>query len=239
MATAENQPLVVIGADRRELEGILARCQDLRLLRWGLDFAAGGRLCGVPVLLLANGPGPRLAAAALRAALSRQAVRGVLSAGTCGGLDPALRSGDVIVAEEIRCGQSGRRFSAWRPRCPDGARFGVLVTVDHVVLDPAEKARWRVQGATAVEMESAALASEGADHGLPVAAVRVVLDTAEQGFRLDFNRVRSPDGRFRRWALVREALRRPRTAGRELWRLRAQLRVAAEQLGAFLAECDF
>lgn len=62
-----------------------------------------------------------------------------------------------------------------------GFTRGALVTVPHVAETPDEKARLRTSlGALAVDMESAALASALAQRGIPAAAVRVVLDTAEE-----------------------------------------------------------
>jgi nucleoside phosphorylase len=60
-------------------------------------------------------------------------------------------------------------------------RRGALVTVSHVADTPAEKARLHDElGALAVDMESAVLASALAARGIPAAAARVVLDTAEE-----------------------------------------------------------
>jgi nucleoside phosphorylase len=60
-------------------------------------------------------------------------------------------------------------------------RRGALVTVSRVADTPAKKARLHDElGALAVDMESAVLASALAARGIPAAAARVVLDTAEE-----------------------------------------------------------
>jgi hypothetical protein len=66
-----------------------------------------------------------------------------------------------------------------------------------------------------------------------------VLDAAGEGFCLDFNRLRGPDGRFSRARICEAALRRPLQAMPELVRLERRGRSAARALGEFFADCRF
>jgi len=239
MATAEDGAVLILAADRRELEGLLARCPRVRRLRWGLDFAAQAELNGRRLLLAANGPGPELAGRALKALLEREPLRIVISAGTCGGLAPELAFGDIFVAGQIRSAVAGRTFETCPLSAPEVCRRGVLLSVDRVILKSEEKAELHRQGAEAVDMEAAAVAEAASRCGLPVAAIRVVLDTAQESFDIDFNAMRGPDGRFSGGILMRAALRHPLAIGTELLRLRRKLGVAAARLGDFLAACRF
>jgi adenosylhomocysteine nucleosidase len=118
-------------------------------------------------------------------------VRGVISFGVAGGLDPALNSGDVVVATEIMA--SGSRWVAAGALSEEliaGAGLGAvlgrqrvirggLAGVEQVVTAQAGKAALRLQtGAAAVDMESHIAAAYAADASLPFAALRVISDPA-------------------------------------------------------------
>lgn len=79
-------------------------------------------------------------------------VRGLLSWGVCGGLDLALRPGDVVACDPAE-----------------------VLAADAVLADPAAKAAAFAAGARIVDLESAAVARSG----LRGWAIRVVLDEAE------------------------------------------------------------
>lgn len=227
----------MVAADRRELAGILARCRNGVRLDLGLPLAVRATLRGQTVLVAANGPGPRLAAEAVGKLAGIAPLRAVVSTGSCGALDPALKPGEILVAAEVFCPQSGARFIARAPLTPAPHRCGRLVSVDRVVLSAAEKAALRPSG-EAVEMEAAGLAREAQALGLPFYAVRAVLDRAGESFRLDYNALRGADGRFSGRRILWAALRRPPAAA-ELFLLRRRLRRIAEILGEFLAGCEF
>jgi hypothetical protein len=88
-------------------------------------------------------------------------------------------------------------------------------------------------------MEAALVARCAAEKGTPFFCVRTVMDRASDGFSLDFNKLRSADGRFSRPRIVVAALLRPFTAFAELLRLARQSSVAARALGEFIADCRF
>jgi 4-hydroxy-3-methylbut-2-enyl diphosphate reductase len=134
--------------------------------------------------LVRTGMGPRRAgAAAARWVAGQPAALAV--AGVCGGLDPRLRPGDVVVASEVRgpdgvlvC-PSGRPLVAALAGRGLRAHLGPLVSVDHAVRG-GERARLHAEGAIAADMESAFLAAAAgltASHGPPLAVLRVVSDT--------------------------------------------------------------
>jgi 4-hydroxy-3-methylbut-2-enyl diphosphate reductase len=103
-------------------------------------------------------------------------------AGLCGAVDPGLRTGDVVLASELRS-EEGRTFA-----CPDSAllaeplrRLGLRAQTGPVysagrILGPDERARLRESGVVAVDMESAWLVEAAGER--PVAVLRVVVDTA-------------------------------------------------------------
>jgi 4-hydroxy-3-methylbut-2-en-1-yl diphosphate reductase len=147
--------LAPLGMEARALAATLGR---ERVVRTGMGAARAERSSGLALSL----PGDAVAVV-----------------GFCGGLDPDLRAGDLVVATEVR-GPDGT------VSCPSAAllaselgrsgirvRSGPIVSTDHVVARQ-ERKRLAEAGAVAVDMESAWLAA-GAG-GRPLAVVRAVVD---------------------------------------------------------------
>ena len=123
----------------------------------------------------------------LLASFDPSTVRGVISFGVAGGLDPSLKSGDVVVATEVVAGelrwQAGLALSE---ELIDGSGLGGqkvvragLVGVEQVVVGQAGKAALHAEtGASAVDMESHIAAAYAEESGLPFAALRVISDPA-------------------------------------------------------------
>jgi adenosylhomocysteine nucleosidase len=168
------------------------------------DDATAGMFDPRPVLIvtglvqearIAAGPGMTVICSSsdprqLRLLLSRLdplTVRGVISFGVAGGLDPALKSGDVVVATEVMAGNvRWLTTSALSDELIAGAGLGRqrvirggLAGVEQVVAAQAGKAALRSEtGAAAVDMESHIAAAYAADASLPFAALRVISDPA-------------------------------------------------------------
>ncbi|RLE37041.1 hypothetical protein DRJ12_03555 [Candidatus Acetothermia bacterium] len=111
----------------------------------------------------------------------------LISTGFCGGLDPRLGTGDLILATEVI--HHGRAI-AIAPELLTRARAalaregihpapGRLVTAARVIGKKAEKERLHNETeALGVEMEAGRLAEWADDNGLPFLAVKSVLDPA-------------------------------------------------------------
>jgi adenosylhomocysteine nucleosidase len=104
-----------------------------------------------------------------------------LSLGLCGGLDPALRPGALLVPHAVLA--DGKRHMA---SAAIATRFGgltphILLAGDQVAATAAEKRRLHAAtGAAAIDLESGAVARVAAWAGLPFAVLRAVCDPAEQ-----------------------------------------------------------
>ena len=116
-------------------------------------------------------------------------IRGVISFGVAGGLDPSLKSGDVVVATEVLAGDT--RWLAGLTLNEEqiasvalGRRRvvrGGLAGVEQIVAARSTKAELRsTTGAAAVDMESHIAAAYAAEAGLPFAALRVISDPADR-----------------------------------------------------------
>jgi 4-hydroxy-3-methylbut-2-enyl diphosphate reductase len=117
--------------------------------------------------------------------LSGLAPGAVVVAGVAGGLDPSLRAGDVVVASEVSDDKGRTVLRGAAPLVAELRRMGLrvrcgpIVSCDHIVNSREERERLAATGALAVDMESAAIvrAVEAGPHTVPVAIVRVIVDT--------------------------------------------------------------
>jgi adenosylhomocysteine nucleosidase len=122
------------------------------------------------------------------AQLVAEGVSALVSFGICGGLDPALGSGALILAEAV-AGEYGRRhgtdmalraaLAAALTRAGIGALAGDVLGAERAADTPARKAALHHQsGALAVDLESHLVAEAAAAAGLPFAVLRAVADPA-------------------------------------------------------------
>jgi adenosylhomocysteine nucleosidase len=229
--------LAFVAAERREFDGLLRKAERIMKLDWPLDFARMAWLKGEPIVLVANGPGPKLAGRATEIARKHQELKGLVSTGFCGALNPTLERCDIFVATEVMGVAHALNVPA--SQSCERVKSGKLLSIDRVVSTAAEKADLRQTGADAVEMEAAAVALQAAEWNIPFYCVRVVTDTSSETFPLDFNRMRDADGRFSRSRIMAAALRRPGSVLPELLKLNKRCRDASQALGDFLVDASF
>lgn len=226
--------LVFIAAEEQEFAGLLRNAEMATKLDWPVSFARMARLKGDAVLLLANGPGPRLAARAVNVARERQNVEKLISVGFCGALDPALALSDIFIATEVL--DVSKAMSPARPA--HAYKSGKLLSMDRVAATAAEKQELRKRGADVVEMEAGAVAERAEHFNIPFYAIRVITDTANEDLPLDFNQMRDAEGRFDRFKILTSAARQPGIFP-TLLELNRRCNAAARVLGDFLADTGF
>ncbi len=229
----------MVAAEAREFAGLLARCGDSTRLPWGLPVARQVRLGDSQLFLVAAGAGQKLAGRAADAAGGRLKFDAVVSTGSCGGLDPALRAGEVFVAVSVLAMDSGERYETRAPECASPHAAGVLVSTGHVIRSVEEKKRLHALGAAAVEMEASAVAARAVAWGVPFFCVRAVADRANEELFLDYNATRDAEGGLSTARILAQALRHPVDLAPELYRMHRGSRLAARALGDFLAHCRF
>jgi adenosylhomocysteine nucleosidase len=203
----------------------------------GDGVSAGSRIDPRPILIvtgliqearIAAGPGMTVICSssdpqqlrALLTVLDSTTIRGVISFGVAGGLDPSLKSGDVVVATEVMAGDG--RWLAGLSLSDDlisgitlGRRRIVragLAGVEEVVVARARKAALRSDtGAAAVDMESHIAAAYAAEAGLPFAAVRVISDPADRSLPALAKNAIKANGDIDLRTILRGVVRNPRT----------------------------
>jgi adenosylhomocysteine nucleosidase len=223
--------LVFIAAERRELAGLLVHVDEITKPDWPVDFARLGRLNGVEIVMVANGPGPKLAGEAVDVVKEHTEMDALVSTGFCGGVNRTLEAGDIFAATEVMDVAPALLPTSSRP-----FHTGRLRSRDAVLRTPREKTEF---GGDAVEMEAAAVAERAKKWNVPFYAVRVVTDAVWETLPLDFNQMRSADGRFSRAKIILAALLRPATVIPELIKLKKTTKRAAQALGDFLADARF
>ena len=110
---------------------------------------------------------------------------------------------------------------------------GTVLSQDRIAHDAAEKRSLFSQGAIAVDMEAAGVAARTNRAGLPFGCIKVVSDRADETFKVDFNGLRSREGRIARGKIVVHALAHPSVIP-SLLRLKRRTEDAAQILGEFL-----
>ena len=207
------------------------------ILGLGDDTSTGNSFDPRPVLIvtglvqearIAAGPGMTVICSSsdpqqLRALLTvfdASTIKGVISFGVAGGLDPTLRSGDVVVATEVLAGDA--RWLAglalneeWIASVALGSRRvvrGGLAGVEQVIAGRSCKAALRSEtGAAAVDMESHIAAAYAAEAGLPFAALRVISDPASRALPALAMGAIKPNGDIDLAKVLRGVARNPST----------------------------
>jgi adenosylhomocysteine nucleosidase len=181
------------------------------------------------------GDAPTLRAKLAEAASLRPSL--VVSWGLCGGLDPRLRPGDLILGSEVvtnegvvRTDKAVTASLAKRLRGA-GARVVVerLAVSDSPVVTVAAKAELRrATEAAAVDMESLIAGQYALKQRVPFAILRAVADPAGRNLPALALKAMAPDGGIKIQAIVGELIRSP-------WQLASLRALAADSRVAFQA----
>jgi hopanoid-associated phosphorylase len=170
---------------------------------------------------IARGPGVSVIcnqSSGLRAALGTAIARGatgIISFGIAGGLAPDLAAGDWVVASGVRSGNTVIATDrGWAQRLLDilpNAVHAHVVGTDALIPGPAEKLQlYDETGSAAVDMESHIAAEVAAQHRIPFAACRVIIDSAHRALPPAATLGLRPDGSPDIAAVLRSILQDPR-----------------------------
>jgi adenosylhomocysteine nucleosidase len=180
------------------------------------------------VATLITGIGHENAERSLREFLKQNTPRTVFTCGFAGGLNPELKTSDVVFSTDD---------AALAQRLTNsGGKSANFFCVTRIVTAAAEKAELRrTTGADAVEMESGAIQSFCRERGIPCATVRVISDAAGEDLPLDFNRLAKTDLNLDYGKLTLAIVRAPGKIP-ALVKLQKQTRLAAEALAGVLVK---
>jgi hopanoid-associated phosphorylase len=158
---------------------------------------------------------------------------GLISFGIAGGLSPGLRAGtcivgSTIVAETIEF-STDRRWSQALLRLIPHAIHGAIAGVTAIAAHPEAKRSLHMStGALAVDNESHVVASVAAARGLPMAAVRVIMDPVTRELPAAALATVRANGTIDLTALIHSIMRQP-------GELPMLLRIALDALIGFAA----
>lgn len=231
--------VVALAVERHALQGSL---QERRRQGLGGRPAVRGRLAGRDILLVQAGIGRDRAHDTVIAAAREFAVDAAWSLGFAGGLTDRLRPGDLVfpaaVLDDADTGggplaadSSHATVYAALSRAAIPVDAGNVITVETVLRTPeAKRAVRQRSGAVAAEMEAAGVARAARDLGIPWAALKAVVDAADDPVPPFLAKCTTPQGDFRWRGLLAGALegrdfyrslgrlgRASRRAGRTLW----------------------
>ena len=168
-------------------------------------------------LFVAVGGNAREAEAAARE-FANAGVAGLISFGIAGGLDPVLRTGDIVIAEAVVLpnGESVRTCAVRRASLAasiGSARRvieGPVAGTDFAVSKVLDKAALRNQSdAIAVDLESHGVARAALEFEVPFTVIRAIADPAERAIPAAALAGLASDGSRRPFAVLGELLKHP------------------------------
>jgi adenosylhomocysteine nucleosidase len=224
-----------------EAGGLVDLLKDVTVIRGHGLSVRQGRLHARQIALVESGPGRQRAARATHALLDAHRPPRIISAGFAGGLDPALRRGELVLAEGIvDC--HGRvepmPIATTAPVAPPALPYhvGRLLAVDRVIRLPAEKQELGVKHqALACDMESLAVAEVCRERGVPCTAVRVISDAADEELPADIEKLLAQATTAARWGAAFASIFRRPSVVLDLLRLQRRAVEASDRLAKFLA----
>lgn len=172
------------------------------------EAAMAAAIAASPGQVIAGGGTPAGAARAAARAIAAGAT-GLVSFGVAGGLAPGLRAGDLIVPGTVRAGSTlfpvDAALAAWL-----GGGDGLLCDAPAIVATRAGKAALhRATGAVAIDLETGEVARAASLAGIPFAALRAIVDTADQDLPPAALTALDAAGRISPWRLAASLVRHP------------------------------
>ena len=145
------------------------------------SVAICGSFHGQPVAVVHTGVGEVACRLTIESFLERQRVDCVVSAGFAGALDPKLRVGDLLIAQNF---SSPELLASPKMQLEEMSIYLATLTSSAGVIDSADQRRELAQrtGTSAVDMETEFIAAACAEHSIPVLALRAISDTATEPF---------------------------------------------------------
>jgi adenosylhomocysteine nucleosidase len=226
----------LISALPLELSDFLGRCSKVKTYSGGRFTFRGGFYGKIRIAVVESGPGCARARRAAAALMEAHAPRWIVSTGFCGALTPALKIGDIVVANEV-VNVAGEKLAIDLQMTSDpanGLHVGRTLTVDHIVRTIVEKQNLaEATGSLAVDMETYAITQLCHDQKVRCMAVRAVSDDVSVDLPSEVLSLMGETGTVRVGAVIGALWKRPGSY-KDMWRMRENAMVAAGRLAGFL-----
>jgi adenosylhomocysteine nucleosidase len=140
-----------------------------------------GEINGLPIAVIHTGVGGKASQQSIEAFLKRERVDYLISAGLAGALDPELKLGDLIIAENY---SSRELLESPHLRLEEAAIYlAPIVTAPAIVESKADREKLaKESGAAAVDMETEFIAKACAVRKVPMISLRAISDTIAEPF---------------------------------------------------------
>ena len=218
----------------------------------GLTFSNGGgfavregMLGGRRVVMILSEAGRRNAARATEILIEAHRPSRVVSAGLAGGLSPDMKRNEILAADRLLSIDGGDISVVIPPALAEaaersGVHRGALLTVERMVRLPGDKKKLFEQyAATAVDMETFAVAETCRRLEIPFTSLRVINDTANDELPGDIEKLlEQKSGAARAGAALGAIWRRPASA-KDMYQLRENALVASDRLAKFISKNVF
>ena len=160
----------------------LKTISDLKLIRPGALPQYFGKIGNSEIAVIHTGVGEESARNQIQEFLKKQRLQFLISSGFAGGLDPELKIGDLLVAENY---SSPILIEA--ARCYLQAYFGNLTTQQVAAESVISKQELFLKTkALGVDMETSVIAQSCAETSIPFLSLRAISDTAHQALPVPF-----------------------------------------------------
>ncbi len=139
------------------------------------------------VQFLFTGIGRARAASAVKARLSREKCRMVISTGFSGATQPGFHVGDLVTASQVMEASSGRFLepARWPLNKVKSVAAGRFLTIDRIANDPDTKKKLGDQyGTIAVDLETAFIGAAAEEAHVPWITIRAILDPMEENLQV-------------------------------------------------------
>ena len=204
----------LIGAMSVEVEALMAKLEDRRETRIGMDVFVSGKLFGKEAVLAVCGPGKINAALCTQSMIMHFHPEWVLNLGVAGAGESGVSIGDMVIATaavqhdmdtspigdpvgmvskinlvEIPCDDTLRAKLFRAASAVEGVRVheGIVATGDQFIHSGDVRSRIHsLFNAKAVEMEGGAVAHACYVHGIPCGVLRSISDQADGHSDMDY-----------------------------------------------------
>ena len=205
--------ICIIGALKEEISGVKGLMEVHETIPAGMGRAYCGVWSNRRIVLVRSGVGRDLAEKALKDISGRYTLSQIVSIGFAGGLDPDLKTGDLVFANSVKENFEGNGKDAEGNLLFTDSQFldralnlsvtkelnvrrGCLVTVDHPACTFQEKRfLFKRFSAIAVDMETSVLLRWALSNEIPLISVRVISDSANQEL-VDFSHCINENGQL-------------------------------------------
>ena len=226
----------IVCALRLELAAFLDRCDKVKKYTGGEFVFRGGRYGDIRIAVVECGIGFARTRRATKALSEAHTPPWIIASGFSGALMPEMKVGDIVVADSV-VDTHGQQLDVDLKMSADpdkGLYVGRIITADELVRTVKQKQELAEQfGATAVDLESLAVAQVCKEEKRRFLAVRTISDDMSADLPREVLSLVGATGSIRFGAALGAIWKRPGSV-KEMWQMREAAHTASQRLATFL-----